>query len=109
MLHPGVGRDDEIAAQPRTQKNTEGGEPMKPGAKPLFSVYEKTEKRRFQEKRKHSLHGQGLPDDAARGLRKSRPIRAELKLHGDTGHHTHRKVNGEDPGPKASGAVVMLA
>jgi hypothetical protein len=37
MLHPGVGRDDKIAGEPRSEKHGYGGEQVRPLGEPLFA------------------------------------------------------------------------
>jgi hypothetical protein len=44
------------------------------------------------------------------GLGEPRPVRAELELHGDAGHHADGEVDGENLGPEAGAlAVTFLA
>src|SRR5579871_4424097 len=108
MLHPCVRSNDEEAAEPRPQANQKRGEPMRSRSQSLFAKEEYAQKARFQKEREDSFHRVRLPNDTAGRLRKSRPVGAELKLHGNAGHHTHGEVDGEDLCPKTGSAVVML-
>ena len=62
----------------------------------------------FEEERKDPLHGEGLPDDAARGLGEVGPVRPELKLHRDPGHDAEGEVDPEDLRPEPGRDVVTL-
>jgi hypothetical protein len=37
-----------------------------------------------------------------------RPVRAELKFHGDAGHYTQHEVNAKNLGPEARGLTIGL-
>ena len=63
---------------------------------------------RFEEEGKHAFHGKRLSNYAAGGLRKCRPVRSELKFHGNAGDDADSEVDAENPGPETRGAVVML-
>ena len=52
------------------------------------------------------FHHQRLSDHAARQPRELRPVGAELKLHGDSGHHSEHEVDPEHPSPEARRALV---
>ena len=109
VLHEGVGRDDEEARDPRAEKDQECRHPVAPRAESLLAEQQGAEKRRLQKEREDALHRQRLSDDAAGGARETRPVRAELKLHRDAGHHAHGEVDGEDTCPEARRPVVVLA
>ena len=57
---------------------------------------------------KHAFHRQRLPDHAPREFRKLRPVRAELKLHRDARDHADHEIDGENLGPEARAAVVVV-
>ena len=108
MLHPGVRRHDEESGKPRSQEDQEAREPVPSGSQLLFAEEKQTQETRLQEERKHALHRQRLADNAAGGLRKARPIGAELEFHGDAGDHAHGEVDGEDSRPEARRAIVVF-
>ena len=54
------------------------------------------------------FHRQGLADHAAREAREVRPVRAELKFHGDAGDHAQHEIDAEDLGPETRRLVVDL-
>src|SRR3989442_107903 len=56
-----------------------------------------------------NVHRQRRADDAARELRETRPVGAELELEWNASHHSDREVDPEDAPPETrriSGAVV---
>jgi hypothetical protein len=79
---------------------------MRPRAKPLFPVEKQSQERRLQEEGEHAFHGQGLADHAARKAREQRPVGAELKFHGNAGHHPEHEVDAENARPKARRLAV---
>src|SRR5579863_10073055 len=81
---------------------------MQPRAKPLFAKEKEPQKRRLEEKRKYSFHRQRLPDHASSGSGKLRPVRPELKFHGDARHHSERKADSENFGPEPRRLVPAL-
>ncbi len=81
---------------------------MSPRAEPLLSVQEQAQEGGLQEEGEHAFHGQSLADHASGKAREVRPVRAELKFHGDAGHHTQHEVNAENPGPEARRLVISL-
>jgi hypothetical protein len=82
------------------RKTRKAREPVRLSVPALFAEQEQAQETRFQEEREHAFHGQRLPDHAAGGFRKARPVGAELKLHGDAGDHAHGEVDGEDRAQK---------
>ena len=108
VLHPGVGRDDEVARQPRAQEDHQRGKPVHSFAQPLLAVEEQPEEGRFQKEGEAAFHGQGLSDDAAGEAREMRPVGAELEFHRDSGHHADDEVDAENLRPEAGGPVVAL-
>ena len=70
------------------------------GPEALFAKQEQPQEGRLEEERKHAFHGQRLADHTAGGPRELRPIGAELKLHGNSGDHTHNEVDPEDRAQK---------
>src|ERR1043166_7791118 len=78
-------------------------------AETLFTEEEEPEKRRFQKEREDALHRERRPDDAARVVRETRPIGAELKLHRDSREDAKEKIDGEYLGQEARGPFVALA
>src|ERR1041385_1592276 len=77
-------------------------------AETLFTEEEEPQKRRVQKEREDALHRERRRDDAARVVRETRPIGAELKLHRDPGDDAKEEVDGEYFGPEARRAVVAL-
>src|ERR1043165_2469230 len=77
-------------------------------AETLFTEEEEPQKRRFQKEREDALHRERRPDDAARVVRETRPIGAELKLHRDSSDDAKEEIDGEYFGPEARRAVVAL-
>src|SRR5258708_15302427 len=108
MLHPRVGSDNEISAQPRTEPDQKAGPPVSDRPEFLFTKQEQTKKTRFQKKRKYPFHRERLSDHSSRGPRKLRPVGAELKFHGDSSHHAHGEIDRENFAPKARRAIVVL-
>ena len=108
VLHPGVGRQDEIAGQPRPKEQHQGRRPMDLGAEPLLTEQQNPQKRRFQEEREKALHGQRLPDDTAGEIRELGPIGPELKLHGNAGHDPEGEAQREDLDPEACRSVIPV-
>ena len=108
VLHPGVGGDDEEAGEPGAGEDQEGGEPVGLGPEALLPEEEDAQEAGLEEEGEHAFHGEGLADHAAGGFGEARPVGAELELHGDAGDHAHGEIDGEDFGPEAGGAVVVL-
>ena len=106
VLHPGVGRDNEKARQPRPDKDRHRGEPVHDRTQPFFAVEEQSQERRFQEESEHAFHTQRLADHSAREFREMRPVGAELEFHGNSGHHAQYEIDPEDFGPEAGGLVI---
>src|ERR1051325_2466291 len=75
-------------------------------AEALLPVQEEAEESRFQEECKHSFHSQGLPNHAAGGLRKMRPVGSKLKFQRYAGHNSDDEVNAENARPETCGFVV---
>ena len=81
---------------------------MANAAELFFAVEKETEEGGLEEEGEDAFHGQRLANDSAGGLGEFGPVGAELKFHGDAGDHAEGKVDAEDFGPEAGGAVVML-
>src|SRR5262249_31322330 len=109
VLHPRVGGNDEESGQPGTDADQKSGDPVAFWPEPLLAENQQPEEARFEKEREYTLHGQGLPDDTPSGFGETRPIGAELEFHRDAGYHSEGEVDGEDPDPKASRVVVVLA
>src|SRR3954468_16663310 len=69
-------------------------------------MQKQTQKSRLKEESEHAFHGEGMPDHSAGKTGKMRPVRTELKFHGDASHYTQDKVDSEDPCPEACGIVI---
>ena len=108
VLHEGVGDDDEVAREPRAQRQGDGRREVPPRAEPLLAEEEQPEERRLEEEGEHALHRQRLADDLAGVAGEPGPVGAELELHRDAGHDAHGEVEGEDPGPEPGDLVVRL-
>src|SRR5581483_11387457 len=108
MLHPGISRDDKEARQPRAQEYEECRNPVRLRPHALLAEQKYAEKTGLQEKGKHAFHGQRLADHSSGGFRKSRPVGPELKLHGNTGDHTHSEADPEDLGPESRRSIVLI-
>jgi len=108
MLHKGVGDEDEVAREPTARGHTDGGQEMITGTESFLTPDQRADKRALQEKCKHPLHGQRLTDNSTCIAREVGPVRAELKFHGNAGHHAHGKVQAKNLGPKSNGLVVLL-
>src|SRR6476619_7763316 len=104
-LHPGIGHDDEVSGEPRADEDHDRGEEVHPLAKSLLSKEKDPQERGFKKKCKDAFHGESSCYDAAGMLGKTSPIRPELKLHRNSGHHTEKKIYRKDPGPKPRGVV----
>ncbi len=101
VLHPGIGRNNEVARQPRAQEDHQRREPVHSSAQPLLAVEKQPEEGRFQEEGETAFHGQRLSDDAAGEAREVRPVGAELKFHRNSGHHADDKVDAERSSPRS--------
>ena len=106
VLHPGVGRHDEVAREPGSGEDGDGGEQVRARRESLFAEQKESQERRLEEEGEHSLHRQRLADDAAREARKARPVGAELKLHRNAGDHAEDEVDGEQTAEQPSGLRV---
>jgi len=73
-----------------------------------WAAFSKAEEARFQKKGKDPFHRQRLADDTSRGFRKRRPVRAELKFHGDPGDYAEGKINSKDAGPEPRRAMIVF-
>ena len=109
MLEKRVRRDDEIAGEPASEKERHRGEKMSTPSQAFLPPDEKGKEARLEEEREEPLHGQRVTDDVAGEAGEPRPVRAELELHGDSGHDSHREVEPEDPDPEARGVIPPLA
>src|ERR1043165_7213584 len=78
-------------------------------AETLFTEEEEPQKRRFQKEREDALRRERRPDDAARVVRETRPIGAELKLHRDSSDDPKEEFDGNFFAREARRAVVALA
>src|SRR6516164_6421274 len=81
---------------------------MIPRAQPLLAPDKRSDKRTFQKEREHAFHRERLSNHAARISREARPVRPELKLHGDTSHNAHGEVEAENFGPKPNGLIILF-
>ena len=70
MLHPGVGRDDEIAREPGPEEDHERREPVADSAEPFSPNEKEPQERRLEEEGEHALHRKRLADHAAGSLEK---------------------------------------
>jgi hypothetical protein len=105
VLHEGIGRDDEVTGQPAADPQRDGGQEVPALAEPPLAAHQHGEKAGLEEEREDALHRQRLADDSA-GLRcEPRPVGAELELHRDAGHDSHRERQAEDPDPDARRVV----
>lgn len=80
---------------------------MQSGRKTLGPIDEQSQKRGFEKEAEHAFHGERLADDSAGGLREGSPIGAELKFHGNTGDHSHGKIDSEDANPEACRTLII--
>src|SRR5208282_1591721 len=55
-----------------------------------------------------ALHGERLADHAARGSRKLRPVRPELKFHRDPGDHSQREADSKNSAPETGRPIVQI-
>ena len=108
MLHPRVGRHNQVAGHPRAEEHQKRCPPVADSSQLFLAKQKQSQKTRLQEKRKDSFHRECLPDHAPGASRKRGPVRAELKLHRDAGDNAQREVDSENSRPKARGAVVMF-
>jgi hypothetical protein len=104
VLHPGIGGDDEVAAQPGAEEDEESGPPVSDAAELFFAVKEEAEEGGLEEEREKAFHGESLSDEAAGGFGEIGPVGAELKFHGDAGDDAEGEVDAEDFGPETCGA-----
>ena len=109
VLHKGVGRDDEVAGDPAPDEKRDRDEKVADLRQAPLAPDEQEEEARLEKEGEESLHREGLADHAARVAAEPRPVRAELKLHGDTGDDTDCEVDAEDADPEARGVVPALA
>ena len=108
MLHESVGHDNEVAGKPASQRDRQRGQEVIARTQSLFAPDERADKGAFQKEREHALHRQRLSDDPAGVFGKARPVRPELKLHRNAGHHPDGEIEPEDLGPESRGLVVFL-
>src|SRR5260221_9171435 len=104
MLHPGIGGDNEVAAQPRPDEDEEGRPPVADAAEFLFAIEKEVEESGLKEEREQALHGKGLPDNTPGGFGKFGPVGAELKFHGNAGDDAKGKIDTENFRPETGGA-----
>src|SRR6476660_5982454 len=81
---------------------------MRPPSDALLPEHQETEKAGLQEERKQPFHRQRLTNHPAGILRERCPVRAELELHRDAGHHTDSEVDAEDSNPESGGIIPPL-
>src|ERR1035438_97922 len=81
---------------------------MRARAEAFLPVEKQAQESRLQEESEHALHAQRLADHASGKARKVRPVRAKLKLHGDSGDYAQHKVDAENPRPETRRLVVGL-
>ena len=103
MLHESVGHDNEVARNPASQRDRQRGQEVIARTQSLFAPDECADKGAFQKEREHALHRQRLSDDPTGVFRKARPVRSELKLHRNAGHHPDGEIEPEDLGPESRG------
>ena len=99
---------NEIAGKPAPRRNRHRRQEMISRTQPLFAPDQRADERAFQKEGKHALHRQSLPDHAARVPGKARPVRPELKLHGNAGDDPDGEIQSEDLGPEAGGLIVLF-
>ena len=95
MLHPSVGRHDEVAGEPGAEKHGHRRRQVRALGEPFLAEQEQAEEGRFEEEGEHPLHRQRLADHAAREAREPRPVGSELELHGNAGDDAEDEVDGE--------------
>ena len=87
MLHPGVGRHNEIAGKPRPKETATAAEPSAHVVQAASAVEEGPEEGGLEEKGEHAFHGERLTDDTPAYRENRGPVGTELEFHRDAGHH----------------------
>ena len=108
MLHPRVGRDDEVARKPRADEHQERRQPVPDLAQPLLAEQEQPQESSTPGRRRTSPPSPASARSRRPPLRKSRPVGAELEFHRDSGDDAEREVDAENPRPEARRAIVVL-
>jgi hypothetical protein len=105
MLHPRVGREDEIGAYRRA----EGGAPdrgeMQPGREQIPTEDPQSEEGRLEEEGDEALHGERRSEDVADEARVGRPVHPELEFLDDAGDDPDGEGNQHQSSPEAAGAI----
>ena len=105
MLHERVGDDDEVAREPAAQEQRHRRAEMLARPEPLLAEHQQREETGFEDEREDAFHRERLTDHAAGLGGERRPVRAELKLHGNAGHDAHGEGQTEDADPETRGVV----
>src|SRR6266481_6360605 len=108
MLHKRIRDQNKVAGKPAPQRNPHRGQEVIPRTESLLAPDKHADERTFQEESEHAFHCQRLSDHAAGIAGKVRPVRSELKLHGNSGDDSHGKIESENLGPKPNGLVVLF-
>ncbi len=108
MLHKRIRDQNKVAGKPAPQRNPHRGQEVIPRAQSLLTPDKRADERTFQKESEHAFHCQRLSDHAARISGKVRPVRSELKLHGNPGDDSHSKIESENLGPKPNGLIVLF-
>src|SRR6266550_503704 len=108
MLHKSICDQNEVTGQPAPERNRRSSQKMISWTKSLFAPDKRADERTFKKEREHAFHCEGLSDDATSILGKFRPVRSELKLHGNAGDDSDCEIDSENLGPEANGSVVLF-
>jgi hypothetical protein len=108
VLHPGIGRDDEVAGGPGPEKDHQGRKPVDPLAEPVLPPEEQSYERRLEEEGERSLHCQCLGDYVPGEGGEGRPVGPELELERDAGDDPHNEGYREDLAPESRRHIVEL-
>ncbi len=104
MLHPRVGRQDEVGADDRAQRRQpDGGEVHVPG-QPVPAEDPQAEEGGLQEERDQRFHGQRRAEDISDETRVVRPVHPELELLDDSRDDPHREVDEHQLAPETGQA-----
>src|SRR5271170_29521 len=108
MLHEGIRDQNEVAGQPTSARNRYRCQEVVARTQSLFAPDERADEGAFQKECEHSFHRQCLSDRATRVTGKARPIRSELKFHGNAGYDANGKIKPKNLGPKSDGSIVFF-
>ena len=108
VLHPRVGREDEVGREPRAGPDEVDGREVHLRGEPVPAEEPQADEGRLEHERAETLDRQRRAEDVADVGRESRPVHPELELHHQAGGDPDREVDQEERPEEARQAEPLL-